>query len=212
MRSRSPLATICVSYSRMVVTNTLAALPLRERKRLAAMKRVQREAVERFLARGFDRVTVEEIAAATEVSPMSVYRWFGTKEALVIWDEFDPPILVEVERRLADQQPLAAVRDALMSILDEVWDRERGLALDRARLIFREPALAAAAERNGRALQDAFAGLFAAAGVPAFDARALAAVAVALLGAAIEEWQRLDGQRPLGGLIRDSFGVLEGAK
>lgn len=212
MRSRSPLATICVSYSLMVVTNTLAALPLRERKRLAAMKRVQREAVERFLTRGFDRVTVEEIAAATEVSPMSVYRWFGTKEALVIWDEFDPPILVEVERRLAEQQPLTAVRDALMSILDEVWDRERGLALDRARLIFREPALAAAAERNGRALQDAFAGLFAAAGVPAFDARALAAVAVALLGAAIEEWQRLDGQRSLSGLIRDSFGVLEGAK
>jgi AcrR family transcriptional regulator len=155
------------------------------------MKRVQREAVERFLARGFDQVTVEEIAAATEVSPMSVYRWFGTKEALVIWDEFDPPILVEVERRLADQRPLAAVRDALMSILDEVWDRERELALDRARLIFREPALAAAAERNGRALQDAFAELYVAAGVPAFDARALAAVAVALLGVAIDQWQRL---------------------
>jgi AcrR family transcriptional regulator len=176
------------------------------------MKRVQREAVERFLARGFDQVTVEEIAAATEVSPMSVYRWFGTKEALVIWDEFDPPILAEVERRLAHQQPLAAVRDALMSILDEVWDRERELALDRARLIFREPGLAAAAERNGRELHDAFAGLFVAAGVPAFDAQALAAVAAALLGAAIEEWQRLDGQRPLAELIQDSFRVLEGAR
>lgn len=196
----------------MVVTNTSANLPLRERKRLVGMKRVQREAVERFLARGFDQVTVEEIAAATEVSPMSVYRWFGTKEALVIWDEFDPPILVEVERRLADQRPLAAVRDALMSILDEVWDRERELALDRARLIFREPALAAAAERNGRALQDAFAELYVAAGVPAFDARALAAVAVALLGVAIDQWQRLGGERPLGELIQDGFGVLGGVK
>jgi AcrR family transcriptional regulator len=193
----------------MRVTNLLADLPLRERKRLAAMKRVQREAVERFGSRGFERVTVEEVAAAAEVSPMSVYRWFGTKEALVIWDEYDPPILDEVERRLMDQPPLAAVRDALMSILDEVYDRERELALDRARLIFREPALAAAAERNSLALQDAFAARFAAAGVADLAARALAAVAGALLRVAIEQWQHLDGERPLAELIRDSFGVVK---
>jgi len=194
----------------MRVTNSPADLPLRERKRLAAMKRVQREAVERFVSRGFERVTVEEVAAAAEVSPMSVYRWFGTKEAVVIWDEYDPPILDEVERRLMDQPPLAAVRDALMSILDEVYDRERELALDRARLIFREPALMAAAERNSLALQDAFADRFAAAGVSAFDARALAAVAGALLRVAIEQWQRFDGARSLAELIRESFAAVGG--
>jgi AcrR family transcriptional regulator len=194
----------------MRVTNSLADLPLRERKRLTAMKRVQREAVERFGSRGFERVTVEEVAAAAEVSPMSVYRWFGTKEALVIWDEYDPPILDEVERRLMDQPPLAAVRDALMSILDEVYDRERELALDRARLIFREPALMASAERNSLALQDAFADRFVAAGVSDFDARALVAVAGALLRVAIEQWQRLDGARSLAELIRESFAVVGG--
>lgn len=173
------------------------------------MKRVQREAVERFLTRGFHRVTVEEIAAAAEVSAMSVYRWFGTKEAVVIWDEFDPPILAEVEQRLAYQSPLGAVRAALVSILDRVYDRERELALDRARLIYREPALTAAAERNGIALRAAFAGLFVAAGGSDFDARSFAAVAVALLGVAIERWQHLDAERPLADLIGESFDVLD---
>jgi AcrR family transcriptional regulator len=178
---------------------------LRERKRLRAMHRVQREAMRRFAADGFDAVTVEEIAAAAEVSPMSVYRWFGTKEALVIWDEFDPPILAAVDDRLAAQPPLDAVRDALVDLLDDVYDRERDLALDRARLIFAEPALLAAADRNGRVLRDALTGLFRGHGTPEPEARIAAAVAGALLEEAIWTWQHHDGQRPLAELITATF-------
>lgn len=193
----------------MVVTNSTHSL--RERKRLAAMKRVQREAVQRFAAEGFGQVTVEQIAAAADVSAMSVYRWFGTKEALVIWDEFDPPILAELATRLADQPPLEAVRDTLIALLDDVYDRERALALDRAQLIFREPALLAAAEHNSRMLRDVFAELFRThAGIDDRRARALAAVAMALLTTAIDEWQRHDGTR-LAELIAAAFDMLEPA-
>jgi AcrR family transcriptional regulator len=197
----------------MIVTNANEARPrsLRERKRLAAMKRVQTEAVARFTADGFDHVTVEEIAAAVEVSAMSVYRWFGTKEALVLWDEFDPPILAELSVRLARQPALPAVRDTMVALLDDVYDRERALALDRAQLIFREPALAAAAEQDSRKLRDAFSDLFVTrGGLKEFEARVSAAVASALLTAAIDEWQRHDGTRPLAELITCSFAVLEG--
>src|ERR687892_608553 len=81
-----------VSYYPMIVTNAYPGGSLRDRKRLAAMKRVQQIAVARFLADGFDQVTVEEIAAAAEVSAMSVYRWFGAR------------------RRQRAQQPAAARR------------------------------------------------------------------------------------------------------
>jgi AcrR family transcriptional regulator len=176
------------------------------------MKRVQTEAVARFMAKGFDQVTVEEIAAAADVSAMSVYRWFGTKEALVLWDEFDPPILAEVATRLASEPPLVAVRDAMVALLDDIYDRERALALDRAQLVFREPALIAAGEQNVRGLRDALTELFVArAGLSEFDARVMAAVTSALLSTAIEEWQRLDGQRPLAELITETFDVLEGS-
>jgi AcrR family transcriptional regulator len=197
----------------MIVTNTQPVGSLRDRKRLAAMKRVQQIAVERFLADGFDQVTVDEIAAAADVSAMSVYRWFGTKEALVLWDEFDPPILAEVAARLEASAPLTAVRDALVTVLNDVYHRERALALDRARLIFGEPALTAAGERNGRQLRDAFASLFVArAGLAEFDARVMAGVAAALLTVAIEQWQQHDGERPLAELIIDVFSVLGGAR
>jgi AcrR family transcriptional regulator len=62
---------------------------LRERKRLNAMRAIQEHALDLFDERGFAAVTIEEIAAAAEVSPSSVYRYFGTKEGVLVADEFD---------------------------------------------------------------------------------------------------------------------------
>lgn len=196
----------------MVVTiSDQAPTPtLRERKRLRAMKRVQHEAVTRFTERGFDAVTIEEIADAAEVSPMSVYRWFGTKEALVVWDEFDPPILAAVAERLPALGPLTAVHDGVAELLGDVYDRERGISLARAQLIHREPALMAAADRNGRKLRAALVELFVdRAGMPPRDATVAAAVAATLLEVAIDAWQRDDGRRPLADLITETFAVHE---
>ena len=53
------------------------------------MRTIQERALDLFDERGFDAVTIEEIAAAAEVSPSSVYRYFGTKEGLLVADEFD---------------------------------------------------------------------------------------------------------------------------
>lgn len=170
------------------------------------MKRVQREAVTRFVDQGFDAVTVEQIADAADVSAMSVYRWFGTKEGLVIWDEFDPPILGAIARHLADRPPLEAVRDAFVELLDEVYHRERDITLVRAQLIYREPAILAAADQNLRHLRGALTDIFV--GDPGLDplqAEATAAIATALLEVAIDAWQRADGARPLRELITELF-------
>ena len=53
------------------------------------MQVIQQKALDLFEERGFTAVTIEEVAAAAEVSPSSVYRYFGTKEGLLIVDEFD---------------------------------------------------------------------------------------------------------------------------
>jgi AcrR family transcriptional regulator len=53
------------------------------------MRTIQERALDLFDERGFDAVTIAEIADAAEVSPSSVYRYFGTKEGILVADEFD---------------------------------------------------------------------------------------------------------------------------
>lgn len=172
------------------------------------MQRVQEIAVRRFEERGFGGVTVEEIAAEADVAPITIYRNFGTKERLVLWDEFDPPILAEIALRLPAAHPLEAVRVALASLLGEVYVREAPMALARASLIEREPSLMAAAALDSRGFATAIADLIREAGTPEFEARVLADAAVAALAAAVTEWQRRDGRTPLGELIDEAFAAL----
>jgi AcrR family transcriptional regulator len=174
------------------------------------MRRVQEIAVRRFAEDGFARVTVEEIADEADVAPITVYRHFGTKERLVLWDEFDPPILAEIARRLETHAPLPAVRIALSTLLDEVYDREAPMALARAALIHREPALLAAATMDSRGFATAIGSLLEEVGRPAFTARVIAEAAVAALAAAVDEWQREGGNVPLAVHIGRAFDVLEG--
>ncbi len=64
-----------------------------ERRKLEAMRRIQQVALDLFDERGYRNVTVERVAAEAAVSPSSIYRYFGTKEMLVLYDEYDPQIL-----------------------------------------------------------------------------------------------------------------------
>jgi AcrR family transcriptional regulator len=201
------------------MTATQAALPAasasrRDRKRYEAMRRVQQRAVELFTARGFGAVTVEEIAEAADVSPVSVYRWFGTKEGVVLWDDYDPGIFAAIARRLEDQPPLEAVRDAVVAELDAVYDADRALVLARTQLIHREPALLAASMLNLRGMQAALADLFAQADVgdDALTRTVVAGVATAVLAAAVDAWQAEDGRTPLATFVSAGFAALEEAR
>jgi AcrR family transcriptional regulator len=58
----------------------------RERKRLANRDAARDAALRLFMDRGFDAVSVEQVAQAADVSPSTVYRNFPTKEDLVLGD------------------------------------------------------------------------------------------------------------------------------
>ncbi|MEI2764893.1 MAG: helix-turn-helix domain-containing protein [Dermatophilaceae bacterium] len=81
---------------------------LRARRKVAAMRHIQSAAVELFLERGFDAVTIEQVAAAAEVSPSTVYRYFGTKEGLVLHDDHDDELFALAPQLLADHDPVTA--------------------------------------------------------------------------------------------------------
>jgi AcrR family transcriptional regulator len=119
---------------------------LRERKKARTMHQVQTVALRLFAERGFDDVTIEQVAAEAEVSPSTVYRYFGTKEGLVIVDEFDDPALDGLEALLTSDEPLVdIVRKAISAIDDEHFAQARGLTMVRTKMILDTPALRAAA-------------------------------------------------------------------
>lgn len=119
---------------------------LRERKKAAAMRHIQSKALELFLARGFDHVTVEEVAAASEASASTVYRYFGTKEGLVLHDEFDDRLLVAIGHFLTEGlTPWEAAMAAFGTIEEEHFVAQEESARERLRLFFEVPSIRSAA-------------------------------------------------------------------
>ncbi len=181
-------------------------LSLRQRNRLQAMRLAQSTAVDLFETNGFEATTVEAIAEPCGVSPSTIYRHFGTKERLVLWDERDRVIDDELERRLGVQAPIDAFRDATIAALADREDHD--LFLRRLQLIYAEPAIwAAAAQQDRLDRSELAAGIAATAGrkTPTLADDTIAAVCLAGLDVALDHWQRSKGASSLARLITDTL-------
>ena len=60
-------------------------LGLRERKKQRTRELIAETARRLFAARGFERVTIAEVAREADVSEQTVFNYFPTKEDLVYW-------------------------------------------------------------------------------------------------------------------------------
>ncbi|WP_300607458.1 TetR family transcriptional regulator [Trebonia sp.] len=86
---------------------------LRERKKARTRAAIREHALRLFREQGYESTTVEQIAAAAEVSPSTFFRYFPTKEDVVLRDDFDDRILEAFGRQPASLTPIAAIRAAL---------------------------------------------------------------------------------------------------
>ena len=84
---------------------------LRERKKVRTRLAIQRHAMRLFRKQGYDRTTIEQIALAAEISPSTFFRYFPTKEDIVMYDAFDETKVVDLMvGQPADLTPVAALR------------------------------------------------------------------------------------------------------
>ncbi|HME50205.1 TetR family transcriptional regulator [Mycobacterium sp.] len=119
-------------------------LGLRERKKLKTRETIRREAFRLIDENGWANTTVEQIAEAAEVSPSTFFRYFPSKESVLMADDLDPVLMAAFERQPADLSPAVALRRAfeatIETISDDQWEFER----TRQRLVFSIPELKAA--------------------------------------------------------------------
>lgn len=179
---------------------------LRQRNRLAAMRIVQDTAVALFERNGYDATTIETIAESSGVSTATIYRHFGNKETIVLWDERETVIDGELERRLGRQPPLEAFRDAAIAAFDQRDDLD--LLRRRLKLVYDHPAILGVAAqieaRNRSELAAAFAATRGRRRASIND-EVTAAVALTALDVAFTRWQRNNSTRRLARTITDAF-------
>lgn len=92
---------------------------LREKKKEATRIAISDVATELFLARGFDAVTVADVAAAANVSTMTVFNYFERKEDLLFDRDTEALGLLDdaLGRRGAKEPALSALRRAMRGLL-----------------------------------------------------------------------------------------------
>lgn len=131
---------------------------LRERKKVRTRETIAAAALRLFTEHGFRETTVDEIAAAADVSPRTFFRYFATKEDAALADH--ERRLAAIRDALASGSPgepvTAPVRRAVLAMVAEVAvEPAEGLA--RARIVSTEPSVLARSLEMQAAYEEAIA-------------------------------------------------------
>lgn len=188
-----------------------------ERRKIEAMGRIQRVALDLFDAHGYRNVTIERVAAAAEVSPSSVYRYFGTKEMLVLYDEADPKVLEAIRtaggpQTVAPAELIAVGRLLVPVLLESLLTAEAEHRIrQRLQFIAAVPEIRAGQTKQMRELEDEFRTLVAErTGLGANDLRVRMAAATAVWGcvAALDHWAGTGFAGRLKDVYTEAFGSI----
>lgn len=170
---------------------------LRERKKERTRARIAAAALRLFAERGFEAVTVSEIAEAAEVSKVTLFAYFPTKESLVLHGVGGDDLAGTVARRPPHQSFLRALREHCRALAaTPVPPAELDRLRERVRVIQASPTLRHAADgllyRQREALARELAGEY----PPTRAALMAAQVAATLLTLQETHFARLLGGAP----------------
>ena len=186
---------------------------LRERKKQRTREQIVEHAMALFDERGFEHVTIADIAAAAEIAPRTFFAYFPSKEDVVFHDHgaYFAALQARIDAR-AEETTIAVLRAFLADVIGEV-DKEDPAMQCRRRVITGSPALQEHDRRLmgkfERALADGIAGDL---GVEPGSLRARVAAAAA--AAALGELERsIDKENPPGdpmAIFDEAFVFVQG--
>ncbi len=131
-------------------TPSAPRIGLRERKKIRTRQAIRRAAYRLFTERGYDATRVDQIAEAAEVSTSTLFRYFPTKEDIVLTDDDDPALEAALLARPAHEPPLTALREAVHDVARHLYASPEAITefSQRMRLIATVPALRARMHEN----------------------------------------------------------------
>ncbi|MEV4708965.1 TetR family transcriptional regulator [Actinoplanes sp. NPDC049316] len=161
---------------------------LRERKKARTRAAIREHAMRLFDEQGYAATTVDQIAEAADVSQSTFFRYFPTKEDVVLADDLDPLLAQAVRDQPADLHPIEAIKRGIRQVFTSVSAEQREQERRRQRLVQSVPELRARSLHQYAAAVDMLAAVVAErAGLPAddFPCRVLAGAVIGSLLAAL---------------------------
>jgi AcrR family transcriptional regulator len=170
-------------------------------------RRLQEEAIRLFSERGFDNVTVAEVARAAGVSHMTFFRHFPTKESVVLDDPYDPIIGETVARQDPGLPALERVRRGVLEAWQDVEGPPDVMARTKVELAASHPSLRSRVWENNQRTGEVIVAALTDTGTPRFEAAIAAGAVLGALTAALFDWAE-EGSDSLGDLLVGALQLL----
>ncbi len=189
--------------------------PTRGIARAAVRAELARVAFEVFRREGFDRVTVNDVAAAASVSRSTFLRYFAGKEDPVLGaiNAQGEAVVDALSGRPSTEDDWTSLRRAMDPLIEE-YRQDPADALARSQLIYATPVLCAGCRERQAAWRPALAQALAdrarSAKSSAMNVAAAvrAAAAIDCLNVAAERWTASEGRLDLADLLDEAFAAL----
>lgn len=192
-----------------------AGVGLRQRTRDAVRQQIAEIALVMFDEQGFDETTVDQIAASVGISPRSFFRYFASKEDVVLGDPMihGEPVRQRLARSLESMPVWEALRSGFEPIVD-IFESEPERSLRAMRVMISTPSLRARNTEKHLAWMNVLVPLVADAmpGVEEerqYHARAITLCALTCLDVSSAELVHRDGAVTSRALLDEAFQLLK---
>jgi AcrR family transcriptional regulator len=200
------------SLSTSAASQSDALCSRRARKKERTRQEIYRAAMELFVARGFDAVTIEDICAAADVAKGTFFLHFPAKDALLL--EYGKQAAQELEEMLENHRggAVAALQKVLLALAERAT-RQAVIVRLLAREVLSRPTTLANATEQTRDLGSLLAGLVKAGQTNgelrrAIDPRLAAAALTSAYFAIVGEWACCGGKFDLREAMQQSLDII----
>ncbi|MGX5694832.1 TetR/AcrR family transcriptional regulator [Agromyces soli] len=177
-------------------------------RRERTLARLLDRGLELFESQGYEQTTVAQIARNAGVTEMTFFRYFPTKESLVLDDPYDPILVSAIADQALDLPPFVRAARGIRRAWRAVPEPDQPVIRRRVRIAANTPSLRGATWDSTNNTEQAIVEQLMADGASQHDARVAAASVLAALVAGLFAWAE-DESAGLAASIERALDVID---